>query len=216
MDIGVADDSLNGIPYEESSESEQEDEDIGDSEGYTSTNFIQHERENKHSTLLKRLSLFFFFFFLFPADMDNDIVKAKRTSRERPMSFTKMDDIKNRWECTSQQGRRESQREARKEEIAGIRSRLFMVSSNILMEKNCVAASRLEKKKCILESFCARARSGKAGENERNVSASGRRERTNHKDESERGNSALDSCSFDQREIRERRADSRVGRRSRG
>lgn len=38
-----------------------------------------------------------------------------------------MDDIKNRWEVTSQQGRRESQREARKEEMAGIRSRLFMV-----------------------------------------------------------------------------------------
>jgi len=47
--------------------------------------------------------------------------------RERPISFSKMDDIKNRWESTSQQGRREIQREARKEEIAGIRSRLFMV-----------------------------------------------------------------------------------------
>ena len=54
-------------------------------------------------------------------------MKAKRGNRERPISFTKMDDIKNRWESTSQQGRRESQREARKEEIAGIRSRLFMV-----------------------------------------------------------------------------------------
>lgn len=49
-------------------------------------------------------------------------------TRERPMSFSKMDDMKNRWEVTSQQGRRESQREARKEEIAGIRSRLFMVN----------------------------------------------------------------------------------------
>lgn len=54
-------------------------------------------------------------------------MKAKRATRERPISFTKMDDIKNRWETTSQQGRREVQREARKEEIAGIRSRLFMV-----------------------------------------------------------------------------------------
>lgn len=54
-------------------------------------------------------------------------MKAKRTTRERPISFSKMDDIKNRWESTSQQGRREVQREARKEEIAGIRSRLFMV-----------------------------------------------------------------------------------------
>lgn len=56
-------------------------------------------------------------------------MKAKRATRERPISFTKMDDIKNRWETTSQQGRREVQREARKEEIAGIRSRLFMVKS---------------------------------------------------------------------------------------
>ncbi|XP_058802553.1 xin actin-binding repeat-containing protein 2 isoform X13 [Phymastichus coffea] len=54
------------------------------------------------------------------------IIKSKRGNRERPISFTKMDDMKNRWETTSQQGKRESQREARKEEIAGIRSRLFM------------------------------------------------------------------------------------------
>ncbi|XP_046816004.1 uncharacterized protein LOC124422936 isoform X18 [Vespa crabro] len=90
MDIGVADESLNGIPYEESSESEEEEptEDI--------------------------------------EEVETEIVKAKRTTRERPISFSKMDDIKNRWESTSQQGRREVQREARKEEIAGIRSRLFM------------------------------------------------------------------------------------------
>ncbi|XP_046605308.1 microtubule-associated protein futsch isoform X16 [Neodiprion virginianus] len=88
MDIGVADESLNGIPYEESSESEEEEEETD--------------------------------------EVDNEIIKAKRSTRERPMSFSKMDDMKNRWESTSQQGRRESQREARKEEIAGIRSRLFM------------------------------------------------------------------------------------------
>ncbi|KZC11107.1 LIM domain and actin-binding protein 1 [Dufourea novaeangliae] len=90
MDIGVADESLNGIPYEESSESEEEE-----------------ETEETEET-------------------DTEIVKAKRATRERPISFTKMDDIKNRWETTSQQGRRKVQREARKEEIAGIRSRLFM------------------------------------------------------------------------------------------
>ncbi|XP_008549205.1 kinesin-related protein 4 isoform X4 [Microplitis demolitor] len=90
MDIGVADESLNGIPYEESSESEEEEDNEEDEEG------------------------------------DADIVKSKKSIRERPISFTKMDDMKNRWEVTSQQGRRESQREARKEEIAGIRSRLFM------------------------------------------------------------------------------------------
>ncbi|XP_029671488.1 uncharacterized protein LOC115240463 isoform X10 [Formica exsecta] len=90
MDIGVADESLNGIPYEESSESEDD---------------VETEETE---------------------EVENEIVKAKRTTRERPISFSKMDDIKNRWESTSQQGRREIQREARKEEIAGIRSRLFM------------------------------------------------------------------------------------------
>ncbi|XP_011871606.1 PREDICTED: LIM domain and actin-binding protein 1 isoform X8 [Vollenhovia emeryi] len=88
MDIGVADESLNGIPYEESSESEE----------------VEEETE----------------------EVETEIVKSKRTARERPISFSKMDDIKNRWETTSQQGRREVQREARKEEIAGIRSRLFL------------------------------------------------------------------------------------------
>ncbi|XP_026831311.1 interaptin isoform X4 [Ooceraea biroi] len=91
MDIGVADESLNGIPYEESSESEDE---------------LKTEQTE--------------------GDLETEIVKAKRNTRERPISFSKMDDIKNRWESTSQQGRREIQREARKEEIAGIRSRLFM------------------------------------------------------------------------------------------
>ncbi|KYQ46328.1 LIM domain and actin-binding protein 1 [Trachymyrmex zeteki] len=90
MDIGVADESLNGIPYEESSESEDE---------------VETEETE---------------------EVETEIVKSKRTTRERPISFSKMDDIKNRWESTSQQGRREVQREARKEEIAGIRSRLFL------------------------------------------------------------------------------------------
>ncbi|XP_018341914.1 PREDICTED: uncharacterized protein LOC108748331 isoform X8 [Trachymyrmex septentrionalis] len=90
MDIGVADESLNGIPYEESSESEDE---------------VEAEETE---------------------EVETEIVKSKRTTRERPISFSKMDDIKNRWESTSQQGRREVQREARKEEIAGIRSRLFL------------------------------------------------------------------------------------------
>ena len=37
MDIGVADDSLNGIPFEESSESEEEEE-IDESEGINRNN----------------------------------------------------------------------------------------------------------------------------------------------------------------------------------
>ncbi|KAL0114302.1 hypothetical protein PUN28_011518 [Cardiocondyla obscurior] len=90
MDIGVADESLNGIPYEESSESEDE---------------VETEETE---------------------ELDTEIIKSKRSTRERPISFSKMDDIKSRWESTSQQGRREVQREARKEEIAGIRSRLFL------------------------------------------------------------------------------------------
>lgn len=65
------------------------------------------------------------------SEVETEIVKSKRTTSERPISFSKMDDMKNRWESTSQQGRREVQREARKEEIAGIRSRLFMVIGSI-------------------------------------------------------------------------------------
>ncbi|XP_015118474.1 uncharacterized protein LOC107042106 isoform X2 [Diachasma alloeum] len=108
MDIGVADESLNGIPYEETSESE-EDED--------------EEEETEES----------------------EIVKSKRTTRERPMSFSKMDDMKNRWEVTSQQGRKESQREARKEEIAGIRSRLFMGKQGKMKEMYQQAVATSEK-----------------------------------------------------------------------
>ncbi|XP_011307983.1 xin actin-binding repeat-containing protein 2 isoform X8 [Fopius arisanus] len=107
MDIGVADESLNGIPYEETSESEEEEE----------------EEETE----------------------DSEIVKSKRTTRERPMSFSKMDDMKNRWEVTSQQGRRESQREARKEEMAGIRSRLFMGKQGKMKEMYQQAVATSEK-----------------------------------------------------------------------
>ncbi|XP_014225429.1 uncharacterized protein LOC106651448 isoform X1 [Trichogramma pretiosum] len=92
MDIGVTDDALNGIPYEESSESDEE---------------IEEEETEEVET-------------------ETTIIKSNRGNRERPISFTKMDDIKNRWESTSREGRKESLREARKEEIAGIRSRLFM------------------------------------------------------------------------------------------
>ncbi|XP_012257496.2 uncharacterized protein LOC105686871 isoform X3 [Athalia rosae] len=107
MDIGVADESLNGIPYEESSESEEEEEDT--------------------------------------EEVETEIIKAKRSTRERPMSFSKMDDMKNRWESTSQQGRRESQREARKEEIAGIRSRLFMGKQGKMKEMYQQAVAESER-----------------------------------------------------------------------
>ena len=85
-------------------------------------------------------------------EIETEIVRGKRGARERPISFTKMDDMKNRWETTSQQGRRESQREARKEEIAGIRSRLFMVklfnnSFNSSAKKQSLYISKSRKQK---------------------------------------------------------------------
>ncbi|XP_034254665.1 uncharacterized protein LOC117653241 isoform X4 [Thrips palmi] len=87
MDIGVTDESLNGIPYEESSTSSEEEED--------------DEEE------------------------DGDIVKSRRATRERPMSFSKMEDVKSRWE-TGSTAKKEERREERRQEIQTIRSRLFM------------------------------------------------------------------------------------------
>ena len=62
MDIGVTDDSLNGIPYEESSSSSEEEEEI-DGEG---------------------------------EEADRDLIRSNRKQRERPVSFSKMEDIKCR------------------------------------------------------------------------------------------------------------------------
>ncbi|XP_026280743.2 uncharacterized protein LOC113208097 isoform X13 [Frankliniella occidentalis] len=90
MDIGVTDESLNGIPYEESSTSSEEEEDDGEG-----------DEEN------------------------GDIVKSRRTARERPMSFSKMEDVKSRWE-TGSATKKEERREERKQEISTIRSRLFL------------------------------------------------------------------------------------------
>lgn len=69
-------------------------------------------------------------FHCFPvADEENgDIVKSRRTARERPMSFSKMEDVKSRWE-TGSAAKKEERREERKQEIQSIRSRLFMVGS---------------------------------------------------------------------------------------
>ncbi|XP_034254682.1 uncharacterized protein LOC117653241 isoform X18 [Thrips palmi] len=90
MDIGVTDESLNGIPYEESSTSSEEEEDDGEGE-----------------------------------EEDGDIVKSRRATRERPMSFSKMEDVKSRWE-TGSTAKKEERREERRQEIQTIRSRLFM------------------------------------------------------------------------------------------
>ncbi|XP_049781625.1 glutamic acid-rich protein isoform X1 [Schistocerca cancellata] len=89
MDIGVTDDSLNGVPYEESSSSSEEEE----------------EESGKEGT--------------------KDLIRASRKQRERPVSFSKMGDIKCRWE-TGHTTKKEEMREERKQEIQNIRSRLFM------------------------------------------------------------------------------------------
>jgi hypothetical protein len=62
MDIGVTDDSLNGIPYEESSTSSDEEEEVEGEEG----------------------------------EVDRDLIRSNRKQRERPVSFSKMEDIKCR------------------------------------------------------------------------------------------------------------------------
>jgi hypothetical protein len=62
MDIGVTDDSLNGIPYEESSTSSDEEEEVEAEEG----------------------------------EIDRDLIRSNRKQRERPISFSKMEDIKCR------------------------------------------------------------------------------------------------------------------------
>ena len=53
------------------------------------------------------------------------IVKSKKI-KERPMSFSKMDDVKSVWE-NGVTKTREEMREERKAEIHQIRSKLFMV-----------------------------------------------------------------------------------------
>jgi hypothetical protein len=62
MDIGVTDDSLNGIPYEESSTSSDEEEEVEGEEG----------------------------------EADRELIRSNRKQRERPVSFSKMEDIKCR------------------------------------------------------------------------------------------------------------------------
>lgn len=75
-----------------------------------------------------KLKIITIFLFFSPSDEENgDIVKSRRTTRERPMSFSKMEDVKSRWE-TGSTAKKEERREERKQEIQSIRSRLFMVS----------------------------------------------------------------------------------------
>ncbi|XP_008186689.1 uncharacterized protein LOC100161216 isoform X2 [Acyrthosiphon pisum] len=78
MDVGVANDDLNGAFFEPSSSSDTEDEDTG-----------------------------------------NDMLKNS-ISKEKPMSFDKMESVKRNWEM-----RREEMKEEHKQEIQNIRSKLF-------------------------------------------------------------------------------------------
>lgn len=81
MDVGVANETMNGAFFEPSSSSESEDEIRG-----------------------------------------NDILKNS-ISKEKPMSFDKMESVKRNWEM-----RREEMKEEHKQEIQNIRSKLFAVS----------------------------------------------------------------------------------------
>nr|BAN20866.1 conserved hypothetical protein [Riptortus pedestris] len=56
---------------------------------------------------------------------DKGVIKCRRKARERPVSFSKMDDVKKNWESVNQSQRREEMREERKLELQQIRSRLF-------------------------------------------------------------------------------------------
>ncbi|XP_060843564.1 F-actin-monooxygenase MICAL3 isoform X10 [Rhopalosiphum padi] len=78
MDVGVANDDLNGAFFEPSSSSDSEDEDPG-----------------------------------------NDVLKNS-ISKEKPISFDKMESVKRNWEM-----RREEMKEEHKQEIQNIRSKLF-------------------------------------------------------------------------------------------
>lgn len=82
MDVGIANDALNGTFFEPSSSSESEEEED---------------------------------------DTTNDIMKNS-ISKEKPMSFDKMESVKRNWEM-----RREEMKEEHKQEIQNIRSKLFAV-----------------------------------------------------------------------------------------
>lgn len=88
MDVGVANDDLNGAFFEPSSSSDSEDEDPG-----------------------------------------NDVLKNS-ISKEKPISFDKMESVKRNWEM-----RREEMKEEHKQEIQNIRSKLFAVSQRNSINK---------------------------------------------------------------------------------
>ncbi|XP_065217441.1 uncharacterized protein LOC135843452 isoform X3 [Planococcus citri] len=127
MDVGVSSDIFNGIDYEESTSSEEEDEQSNTNES-------------------------------------NGITKSV-VSREKPIAFNKMNDVKKNWE-NGQTAKKEERREERREELQRIRSRLFMGKQGKMKEayENAVAESektcvkrdveiRAEKARLIKEKF---------------------------------------------------------------
>lgn len=53
-------------------------------------------------------------------------ITKNTVSREKPIAFNKINDVKKNWE-NGQDARKEERREERREELQRIRSRLFMV-----------------------------------------------------------------------------------------
>ncbi|CAH1391692.1 unnamed protein product [Nezara viridula] len=76
---------------------------------------------------------------------EKGVVKCRRKARERPVSFSKMDDVKRNWESVQQSQRREEMREERKQELQQIRSRLFQGKQGKMKELYEQAVAESEK-----------------------------------------------------------------------
>lgn len=96
MDVGIVDDSLNGICYEHSSSESEGGEDEDDEE-------LDENHEDIELIRAKRAS----------------------RKKEKPCSFKEMNDIKSKFESGQLMGK-DGHREERKQELQNIRSRLFM------------------------------------------------------------------------------------------
>nr|CAD7397031.1 unnamed protein product [Timema poppensis] len=106
MDIGVTDDSLNGIPYEETSSSSEEEEEE-EEEGEETGDVVRSSRKHKER----------------PVSFGK--MEDMKCRREQQSRTQLLEDIRSRWESGTTH-RKEELREERKHEISNIRSRLFM------------------------------------------------------------------------------------------
>lgn len=96
MDVGIVDDSLNGICYEHSSSESDVDE-----------NEDEEELDENHE------------------DIELIRAKRASRKKEKPCSFKEMNDIKSKFE-SGHVATKDGHREERKQELQNIRSRLFM------------------------------------------------------------------------------------------